>query len=161
MRQPAPWLAVAVSATEGTLLVISLVCLGRQEKEKAACGGTHEVLTHHRWSWADGNDARVCSRRAEACRVRPGAWRVHVLRTSAPRQRFYPTDKNLPIGEMIKQNLDPAFAQLKKVIDRKDVDGFGRAYDLMTEACNTCHAGTQHEFIRLQRPMVPSLTNQI
>jgi hypothetical protein len=75
--------------------------------------------------------------------------------------RFYPTDKNLPIGQMIKQNLEPAFAQLKKVIDGKDVGSFPTAYDLMTKACNTCHAGTQHEFIRLQRPTAPPLTNQI
>jgi hypothetical protein len=74
---------------------------------------------------------------------------------------FHPTDKNLPIGEMIKQKLEPTFAQLKKTIDGKDVGSFQTAYDLMTEACNTCHAATQHEFIRLQRPTAPPLTNQI
>jgi hypothetical protein len=96
-----------------------------------------------------------------------GNWKLAVFELDEMKEtfedaaRFYPTDKDLPIGEMIKQNIEPAFEQLKKAIDGKNVGGFQTAYDLMTEACNTCHAGTQHEFIRLQRPTAPPLTNQI
>jgi hypothetical protein len=75
--------------------------------------------------------------------------------------RFHPTHKNYPVGEMIRENLDPAFAALAKAIEGKDAAGFRRAFDVMTAGCNTCHAGTEHEFIRIQRPTSPALTNQI
>jgi len=67
----------------------------------------------------------------------------------------------MSIGAMIKQNLDPAVAELAKAVEAKDAGRYKMTYDQMTAACNTCHAGAQHEFIRLQRPTSPPATNQI
>jgi hypothetical protein len=75
--------------------------------------------------------------------------------------RLYPKHKGIPVGAMIQQNLGPPLAELGKVIERKNLDDFERSFDRLSAACNTCHAGTAHEFIRIVRPTQPPATNQI
>ena len=53
--------------------------------------------------------------------------------------RSHPTDKNLPIGEMTKQNLEPTFAQLQKAIDGKDGGSFHLDLGLPPDRGRTCH----------------------
>ncbi|MGH8335891.1 MAG: hypothetical protein ACRETL_03500, partial [Gammaproteobacteria bacterium] len=66
--------------------------------------------------------------------------------------RLYPTVNDIPVGAMIKQNLNGPFADLERAIESKDGGNFRRSFDQLTDACNTCHAGAAHAFIRIQRP---------
>jgi len=75
--------------------------------------------------------------------------------------RLYPEHKGIPVGAMIQQNLGPPLAELGKIIDRKDLDDFELSFDRLSAACNTCHAGAAHEFIRIVRPTQPPATNQV
>jgi hypothetical protein len=61
---------------------------------------------------------------------------------------------------MIRETLDPLVTELAAAIESRSAANFRGAFDRMTTACNTCHAGTQHKFIRIQRPSSPPATNQ-
>ena len=74
--------------------------------------------------------------------------------------RFQPKHGDVLVGPMIRKNLDAPLADLGKAIDSKNTENFKAAFDGLTEACNTCHAGAGHEFIRIQRPTAPPATNQ-
>lgn len=75
--------------------------------------------------------------------------------------KFNPNYKKLPIAAMIKANMETPLADLAKAIGAKDSSRFAKAFDVLTEACNTCHAGTQRGFIRMQRPTAPPVSNQV
>jgi hypothetical protein len=75
--------------------------------------------------------------------------------------RLYPKHKDIPVGAMIQQNLGAPLNELGKVIDSKNLDDFKLSFDRLSAACNTCHAGAAHEFIRIARPTQPPATNQI
>jgi hypothetical protein len=75
--------------------------------------------------------------------------------------RLHPEHKGIPVGAMIPQNLGSPLAELGKVIDSKKLDDFKLSFDRLSAACNTCHAGAAHEFIRIVRPTQPPATNQI
>jgi hypothetical protein len=75
--------------------------------------------------------------------------------------RLYPTFKDIPVGAMIQQNLGEPLADLAKIIDTRNAADFGRSFDRLTAACNTCHTGAAHAFIRISRPTQPPVTNQI
>jgi hypothetical protein len=74
--------------------------------------------------------------------------------------RFHPKHDNMPVGVMIRKNLAAPLADLGKAIEGKSAADFNRTFDGLTEACNTCHTGAGHEFIRIQRPTAPPATNQ-
>ena len=74
--------------------------------------------------------------------------------------RFQPKHDGMPVGVMIRKNLDTPLAELAKTIDGKNTEQFKTAFDNLTDACNTCHTGAGHEFIRIQRPTAPPATNQ-
>jgi uncharacterized membrane protein len=61
---------------------------------------------------------------------------------------------------MIKTNIDPALAELKKAVEKKSSAQFASAFDTLTNACNACHAAANKPFIRIQRPTAAPLTNQ-
>lgn len=75
--------------------------------------------------------------------------------------RIYPEFKDIPVGAMIQQNLGAPLADLGKAIESKNIANFERSFDRLTAACNTCHTGAAHEFIRIQQPTLPPATNQI
>jgi hypothetical protein len=71
-----------------------------------------------------------------------------------------PVHEGLPVGDMIKTILLPALDDVDKAVDAKNSAQFTTAFDKLTLACNTCHAGAKKEFIRIQRPTAPPVTNQ-
>ena len=75
--------------------------------------------------------------------------------------RLFPKYEGIPVAAMIRENLPAPLAGLGKAIESKNTEDFNRAFDRLTDACNTCHAGAAHEFIRIQRPTAPPATNQI
>jgi hypothetical protein len=72
----------------------------------------------------------------------------------------FPTHDGVPVADMIKTNIDPAIEELEKAVEAKSSPKFAAAFDKLTSACNTCHAGAKKEFIRIQRPTAPPVTNQ-
>jgi cytochrome c553 len=61
---------------------------------------------------------------------------------------------------MIKANIAPAIVVLREAVAAKSSTKFMVAFDNLTGACNTCHAGAGKPFIRIQRPTAPPLSNQ-
>ena len=62
-----------------------------------------------------------------------------------------PVHEGLPVGDMITTILLPALDAVDKAVDAKNSAQFATAFDKLTLACNTCHAGAKKEFIRIQR----------
>jgi hypothetical protein len=73
---------------------------------------------------------------------------------------LHSTFDGVPVAEMIKTIIDPRIRRLEKVIEGKDSTQFIAAFDELTNGCNSCHAGANKPFIRIQRPSEPPLTNQ-
>jgi hypothetical protein len=75
-------------------------------------------------------------------------------------ERQFPTHDGVPVAEMIKSIIDPAIEQLEKAVGARSSAQFTAAFDKLTGACNSCHAGAGKPFIRIQRPTAPPLSNQ-
>ena len=75
-------------------------------------------------------------------------------------EKQFPTHDGIPVSDMIKANIDPAVAELRKAVGAKSSTKFAVAFDKLTSACNTCHAGADKPFIRIQRPTSSPLSNQ-
>src|SRR6201997_3078483 len=75
-------------------------------------------------------------------------------------EKQFPTHDGIPIADMIKANIDPAVAELRKAVGAKSSTKFAVAFDKLTSACNTCHTGANKQFIRIRRPTSSPLSNQ-
>lgn len=56
--------------------------------------------------------------------------------------------------------IDPGLKAVEKAVKEQNKEEFKKGYTLMTNACNTCHQATKHEFIRIKTPVMPSYSNQ-
>jgi hypothetical protein len=74
--------------------------------------------------------------------------------------RLHPNFDGVPVAEMIKTIIDPRIARLEKAVRAKSSAKFMVAFDELTSGCNSCHAGANKPFIRIQRPTKSPLTNQ-
>jgi len=74
--------------------------------------------------------------------------------------RLHPTFDGVPVAEMIKTIIDPRIDELEKAVRAKSSAKFSIAFDELTSGCNSCHAGANKPFIRIQRPTESPLTNQ-
>jgi hypothetical protein len=72
-----------------------------------------------------------------------------------------PVHEGVAVAELIKTTVMPALGDVEKAVDAKNGAQFATAFDRLTQACNACHAAAKKEFIRIQRPTAPPLTNQI
>jgi hypothetical protein len=75
-------------------------------------------------------------------------------------EKQFPTHDGIPVADMIKANIDPAVEELRKAVGAKSSTKFTVAFDKLTSACNTCHAGANKPFIRIQRPTSSPSSNQ-
>jgi hypothetical protein len=66
--------------------------------------------------------------------------------------RAHPMEQNTPFPDMIESVTKQPFEDLKGAIDRKDDAEFGKAYDALSEACNSCHQALNHGTIVIGRP---------
>ncbi len=71
-----------------------------------------------------------------------------------------PEHDELPVADMIKTLIDPALSDLEKAVRAKSSIKFDAAFDNLSKACNTCHAASHKQFIRIQRPAALPVTNQ-
>jgi hypothetical protein len=75
-------------------------------------------------------------------------------------QDFVPVFKSLPLADMLDAVITKEIAALEKSIGAKDYKAFTAGYDMLTQACNACHQGTENGFIVIKRPTQPAFTNQ-
>jgi hypothetical protein len=75
----------------------------------------------------------------------------------------HPTHKDSPVApkDVIPQMIPVPLNDLRTAIDKQDPAGFATAYDELTNACNGCHAATNFEFNRVQRPASNPYPNQV
>ncbi len=74
--------------------------------------------------------------------------------------RLYPTLHDWRIPAMVEQNIGKPIAEIEGAIENKHRARFKAAFDRLTAGCNTCHAGTGHDFIQIQRPLHRPASNQ-
>jgi hypothetical protein len=74
--------------------------------------------------------------------------------------RRFPAFDGIPVGEMIKTIIGPRMEKLEKAVRERSSAKFMVAFDELTSGCNSCHAGANRSFIRIQRPIASPLTNQ-
>jgi hypothetical protein len=73
----------------------------------------------------------------------------------------FPTHDDLPIADMIKTNTEAPLDELEKAVEAKSSTKFTVAFDKLTKGCNACHSSAKKEFIKIQRPTVPPVSNQV
>lgn len=56
--------------------------------------------------------------------------------------------------------IHPGLEAVENAISEQNPETFRSSYLTLTNACNTCHKATQHEFINITIPTAPSFTNQ-
>jgi len=66
-------------------------------------------------------------------------------------QTFSPKWHNIPVGAMVS-GLIPDLNRVDQAISAKDTVKFAAAYQQLTAACNTCHAGAGHPEIKVVEP---------
>jgi hypothetical protein len=77
--------------------------------------------------------------------------------------KFHPTHEESPVApkEAIPRMMTAPLADVRAAVDKKDPQGFERAYDSLTKACNDCHQATNFGFNVVQRPATNPFPNQI
>lgn len=75
--------------------------------------------------------------------------------------RAHPVAENTPFPEMIESVTGQPLEALKGAIDRKDNAEFGRAYDALSDACNSCHQALNHGTVVIGRPAGASQSDLI
>jgi hypothetical protein len=76
----------------------------------------------------------------------------------ASRQR--PTQDGVPVAAMIKSLTPAPLDAVGKAIEAKSPADFAKAFDSLSDACNACHRGAKHGFIRIMRPGASAFGNQ-
>jgi hypothetical protein len=75
--------------------------------------------------------------------------------------QFFPVFKNVPLAELIKNESEPPLADLRKAIDAKNGNDFGRAFGKLTDACNRCHRAAGVGFVVIRVPTSSPFSNQL
>jgi len=76
---------------------------------------------------------------------------------------FHPTHKDaeLPIPQLIDKIMKAPIAQLEDAVKAQDMERFTKAFDALTEGCNSCHQATRFGFNVVTRPTSNPYTNQV
>jgi hypothetical protein len=74
--------------------------------------------------------------------------------------RAIPRWKGLPIPDLIEASVEPTFAVLDFAIKAGEPRQFTESYAKLTQACNNCHATTDHSFVVIKAPDASSWSNQ-
>ena len=77
--------------------------------------------------------------------------------------KYFPTHKQspVPIDQAVDSMMTEPLADLVKAIGTKDRKTFEKAYDTVTDGCNSCHQATDYGFIVVQRPRANPYSNQV
>jgi hypothetical protein len=67
---------------------------------------------------------------------------------------------NFPIAKLVEANLVPPLGALDQAIKDKNAAAFNRAFDQVTQACNSCHQATGNGFMAIKTPAGPYFPDQ-
>ncbi|PYS26256.1 MAG: hypothetical protein DMG11_20580 [Acidobacteria bacterium] len=129
----------------------------RQPAEPAFTPGLGEIMTltqmRHIKLWFAGESANWPLAEYELDEINEG------LEDAAT---YHPTHKDaeLPIPQLIDKIMKSPISQLKEAVDAKDQERFAKAFDGLTEACNSCHQATKFGFNVVTRPTANPYSNQ-
>jgi hypothetical protein len=142
-------------AATAIVLTASVLCAAAQPAKEPYAPGLGEFMTatqlRHAKLWFAG----------EANNWDLAAYEIDEIEEGLDDARKqFPTHEGVPVGDMMKANIDPAIVVLREAVAAKSSTKFMVAFDNLTGACNTCHAGAGKPFIRIQRPTAPPLSNQ-
>jgi len=71
-----------------------------------------------------------------------------------------PVHDGLPIRESIQTIIEPTYEPVKKGLQAQEWRGAREAYQVLVQACNRCHAATEHKFIELASTNLPAIFPQ-
>jgi hypothetical protein len=76
--------------------------------------------------------------------------------------RFHPThrDSPVPVSEVVPRIMTGPLSDLGKAVEARNRARFAKAYDALTEGCNSCHQATNFGFNVVRRPAVNPYPNQ-
>jgi hypothetical protein len=75
--------------------------------------------------------------------------------------RAHPMEEDTPFPDMIESVTRKPLDDLKGAIARRDDADFGKAYDELSDACNSCHQALNHGTIVIGRPTGASQSDLI
>src|SRR5438552_9560214 len=140
------------------LLLIHLTSCNRQAAEPQYTPGLGEIMTltqmRHVKLWFAGQSANWPLASYELDELNEG------LEDAA---KFHPTHKDaeLPIPQLIDKIMKAPIEQLEQAVKAQDADRFAKAFDALTESCNSCHQATKFGFNVVTRPTANPYTNQV
>jgi hypothetical protein len=133
----------------------SIVIAAAQSAKEAYNPGLGEFMTatqlRHAKLWFAGKEGNWDLAAYETDEIKEG------LEDAA---RLHPTFDGVPVADMIRSIIIPRIEDVERAITAKSRAKFVVAFDELTSGCNSCHAGANKPFIRIQRPTEPPLTNQ-
>ncbi|PYR98781.1 MAG: hypothetical protein DMG12_21840 [Acidobacteria bacterium] len=139
------------------LLSISSGC-NRQPAQPSFTPGLGEIMTltqmRHAKLWFAGQGANWPLARYELDELNEG------LEDAAT---FHPTHKDapLPIPQLITKIMTSPIHQLEEAVGAQDQQRFIKAFDELTDACNSCHQATNFGFNAVTRPTANPYSNQL
>jgi hypothetical protein len=74
--------------------------------------------------------------------------------------RWHADNQDVPMGPSIKAYTQEGRYAVSQAIAHRDRGEFARSFDRFTAGCNDCHRAAKHEFIVIQRPTTPPVSNQ-
>lgn len=74
-------------------------------------------------------------------------------------EELHPVYEGVQVALLLGEMTRPAMERLEEAVDGQDLEGFRRAFDALTSACNGCHLASDHGAIVIQRPTTPPLDN--
>jgi hypothetical protein len=92
------------------------------------------------------------------------AFEIHELQETLERIGYWHNDNTeagAPMSVAVKAYTNRRVSQIASAVATKDSARFESAFDALSEGCNSCHAASEHEFIVIQRPSDPALSNQL
>jgi len=139
-------------------LFIGCAGCNRQPTEPQYTPGLGEIMTltqmRHAKLWFAGQNANWQLASYELDELNEGLDDV---------AKFHPThkDADLPIPQLIDKIMKAPIGQLEEAVKAQDQNRFTKAFDSLTEGCNSCHQATKFGFNVVTRPTANTYTNQV
>ncbi len=105
------------------------------------------IQNHHNKLWFAGSSENW----------RLAAFEIHEL------QEFFDDIKAIYPDREETQSISvigPGLIAVNNAINQQNIEEFKQGYITLTNACNTCHQATEHDFIQIIIPTSPSFSNQ-
>lgn len=74
-------------------------------------------------------------------------------------EELHPVYEGVQVALLLGEVTHPAVEAMEGAVAGQDREGFVRAFDALTAACNSCHLSSDRGSIVIQRPTTPPLTN--